>query len=71
MWVLYGCCIFVGYRLGWKPAILCAAIFLVIPIVVSTVQMMIVRVPTPVLTLLSTPVGVVSFILSLFALRNI
>jgi hypothetical protein len=71
MWALYACCLYVGFRLNWLPAIVCALIFLIVPIIVSTVQMLIARISTGILTLISTPIGVVSFAAALFALRHV
>lgn len=71
IYVLYLCCLYVFYRINWVPALLCAAIFFLFPIIVTGVQLFFVRISTKALTVGSTPVGIVAFIFALLGLRSI
>ena len=71
IWCLYLCCVYIGYRVGWLPGIICAALVFIAPILVTAGQMAFVRVSAATLTIGSTPICAISFALALFSLRGL
>jgi hypothetical protein len=71
IWCLYASCVYVGYKLGWLPGTVCAALVFIVPVLVTAGQMALVRVSAATLTIASAPICIISFALALFSLSKL
>ncbi|MDP3074738.1 hypothetical protein [Bradyrhizobium sp.] len=61
-WAGIGLTIYVWYRLGWMPAVALYVIPFILAMVIENIELFAFRFPTPVMSLVNTPIAIVSFI---------
>jgi hypothetical protein len=71
IWCLYASCIYIGYKIGWLPGVICAALVFIVPVLVTACQMAFVRVSAATLTIGSAPICIISFGLALLSLGKL
>ena len=70
-WCAYGLAVYVGFRVGWIAALAFVLLPIFLAMIIENLELFLLRVPTPTMALINTPIALVSFVMLFWSIWSL